>query len=572
MSSTVSQPAVKTGIQFTETMRGYFAKGETGDFQPAADKGQQENSPFEFTLTVASDDLNDMLSNPQHPAKMNGTVTAPALSDKPLSVRDGVFQLFVNDPNNVDTRNMIYRMTMTSADGHSWFFTGFKVVHPNPVWDVWNDTSTLYITVYNGADDKAPVLGKGVLHILPADFAKQMTTLKVTNAANPADALAQMARFGHFFAGVLYDVYGGIFSQSTAFDPSAPPRQKRPLRVDAPTVYAFPAKDGVALRLTRYRGGSKGPVILSHGLGVSSLIFSIDTIDTNLVEFLFAKGYDVWLLDFRDSIALPASAAEWSGDDVAKNDYPAAVDYVRKVTGAKDVQMVVHCWGSTTFFMSMLAGLQGVRSVVASQIATHFVVPTVNKIRTGLHLPEFLDKIGVKSLTAYVDSHADWWNHLYDGALSVYPVPLDNLCNNAVCHRITFMYALLYEHAQLNQSTHENALHEMFGIANIKSFEQISLMTRKGHIVAADGSEAYLPHLDRLKVPITFIHGGNNACFLPESTQITYDTLCKANGSSLYSRHVVPNYGHIDCIYGKNAATDIYPLMLDHLEKTATAH
>lgn len=572
MSSTASQPAVKTGIQFTETMRGYFALGETGDFQAAADKGQQQNSPFDFTLTVASDDLDDMLSSPEHPAVMNGSVNAPALSDKPLTVRDGVFQLFVQDPTNVDTRNMNYRMTMTADDGRSWFFTGFKVVHPNPVWDIWHDTSTLYITVYDGADDTAPVAGKGVLHILPADFAKQMTTLEVTNAANPVDALTQMARFGHFFAGVLFDIYGGIFSQSTVFDPSAPPRQKRPLRVDAPTVYTFPAKDGVALRLTRYQGGSKGPVILSHGLGVSSLIFSIDTIDTNLLEYLFANGYDVWLLDFRDSIALSASSSEWTGDDVANNDYPAAVDFVRKQTGAKDVQMVVHCWGSTTFFMSMLAGLQGVRSVVASQIATHFVVPTMNKIRTGLHLPEFLDKIGVKSLTAYVDSHADWWNRLYDDALRVYPIPLDNLCNNPVCHRITFMYALLYEHAQLNQSTHENALHEMFGIANIKSFDQISLMTRKGHIVAADGSEAYLPHLDRLAVPITFIHGGSNACFLPESTQITYDTLCKANGSSLYSRHVVPNYGHIDCIYGKNAATDIYPLMLEHLEQTATAH
>ncbi|MBV8895184.1 MAG: alpha/beta fold hydrolase [Acidobacteriaceae bacterium] len=572
MSSTASQPAVKTGIQFTETMRGFFAMGETGDFQAAADKGQQQNSPFEFTLTVASNDIDDMLSSPQHPAVMNGTVNAPALSGKPLTVRDGVFQLFVQDPANVDTRNMNYRMTMTADDGRSWFFTGFKVVHPNPLWDIWHDTSTLYITVYAGVDDTAPVAGKGVLHILPADFAKQMTTLEVTNAANPVDALTQMARFGHFFAGVLFDIYGGIFSQSTVFDPSAPPRQKRPLRVDAPTVYTFPAKDGVALRLTRYQGGSKGPVILSHGLGVSSLIFSVDTIDTNLLEYLFANGYDVWLLDFRDSIALPASSSEWTGDDVANNDYPAAVDFVRQQTGAKDVQMVVHCWGSTTFFMSMLAGLQGVRSVVASQIATHFVVPTMNKIRTGLHLPEFLDKIGVKSLTAYVDSHADWWNRLYDDSLRVYPVPLDNLCNNPVCHRITFMYALLYEHAQLNQSTHENALHEMFGIANIKSFDQISLMTRKGHIVAADGSEAYLPHLDRLAVPITFIHGGSNACFLPESTQITYDTLCKANGSSLYSRHVVPNYGHIDCIYGKNAANDIYPLMLDHLEQTATAH
>ncbi|HEX4750079.1 MAG TPA: alpha/beta fold hydrolase [Bryobacteraceae bacterium] len=571
MSSTAITPAVKTGIEFTETMRGYLAKGFTGsDYEAAAAQGQKDNSPFQFTLTVASHDLDDMLANPDHPAVMNGTALAPALSDKPLTISDGVFQLFVKNPDDVDTRNMNYRMTMAAADGKKWFFSGFKVVHPNPVWDIWHDTSTLYITVYNGPDDNSPVFGKGVLHILPADFAKQMTTLKVTNPANPADALKQVARFGHFFAGVLYDTYGGVFARSTVFDPNAPPREKRPLRVDAPTVYDFPAKDGVPLRLTRYQGGSKGPVILSHGLGVSSLIFSIDTIDTNLLEYLFAKGYDVWLLDFRDSIALSASSSEWTGDDVAKNDYPAAVDKVRELTGAKDVQMVVHCWGSTTFFMSMLAGLQGVRSVVASQIATHFVVPTMNQIRTGLHLPEFLDKIGVKSLTAYTDDHADWWNRLYDDALRVYPVPLDNLCNNPVCHRITFMYAPLYQHSQLNQSTHENALHEMFGVANIKSFEQIALMTRKGHSVAADGSEVYLPHLaDRLKLPITFIHGGSNDCFLPESTQITYDLLTKANGNSLYARHVIPNYGHIDCIYGKNAAQDVYPLMLQSLEAHA---
>ena len=136
-------------------------------------------------------------------------------------------------------------------------------------------------------------------------------------------------------------------------------------------------------------------MILSHGLGVSSLIFSLDTIDTNMLEYLYAHGYDVWLLDFRDSIALPAASAQSSGDDVALNDYPGAVDTVREITGAKDVQMVVHCWGSTTFFMAMLAGLQGVRSVVSSQIATHFVTPTATHIKTGLHLPTFLKDIGV---------------------------------------------------------------------------------------------------------------------------------------------------------------------------------
>ncbi len=94
MSTAASQPAVKTGIQFTETMRGYLAKGATGDFEAAARQGQQQNSPFQFTLTVASDDLDNTLNNPEHPASMSGTVTAPVLSDQPLSVQDGAVSAF----------------------------------------------------------------------------------------------------------------------------------------------------------------------------------------------------------------------------------------------------------------------------------------------------------------------------------------------------------------------------------------------------------------------------------------------------------------------------------------------
>lgn len=42
--------------------------------------------------------------------------------------------------------------------------------------------------------------------------------------------------------------------------------------------------------LTRYQGGTKGPVVMFHGAGVSSEIFSLDTIDTNLLEYLLEKG------------------------------------------------------------------------------------------------------------------------------------------------------------------------------------------------------------------------------------------------------------------------------------------
>ncbi|HWC00208.1 MAG TPA: alpha/beta fold hydrolase [Bryobacteraceae bacterium] len=555
------------GIQFTETMRGYFSTQVKDDFERGAQQGQAENSPFAFTLTIHSDNLDEMLRSPEHKARMTGVAEAPALSADPLTVTDGEFQLFVVDPKSVNTHNMIYRMKLTTKQGRVFAFHGFKVVHNNPVLEVWHDTSTLYITLFDGEDESKPVLGRGILHILPQDFAKQMTTMQVTNAATAAERLEGITRFGRFFAGVLWDTYGGTFARPTVFNADAPPRKKRPLRVSAPEVHYFQTSDGVRLQLTRYRGGSKGPVILSHGLGVSSLIFSTDVIDTNLLEYLFAGGYDVWLLDYRASIALPASLMQATGDDIATKDYPAAVQKVRELTGAATVQMVVHCWGSTTFFMAMLAGLEGVRSAVCSQIATHIVAPTLTKLKTGLHLPEFLNDLGIKSLTAYVDTHADWRDRIFDTALNLYPIEMKQRCSSPVCHRITFLYAPLYQHEQLNQATHDT-LHEMFGVANIRSFEHLALLTRKGHLVTADGQDAYLPHLDRLAIPICFLHGAENDCFLPESTEITYNLLRQKNGAGLYTRKVIPGYGHIDCIFGKSAAADVYPHVLNHLEAT----
>jgi cholesterol oxidase len=129
------------------------------------------------------------------------------------------------------------------------------------------------------------------------------------------------------------------------------------------------------------------------------------------------------------------------------------------------------------------------------------------------------------------------------------------------------MYAPLYEHDQLNAATH-NVLHEMFGVANMRAFEHLALMTRKGHLVDAKGGEVYLPHLERLAIPIAFIHGAENACFLPKSTEITHDLLREKNGRQLYTRHVIPNYGHIDCIFGKNAVVEVYPFIVQHLEAT----
>ena len=562
------------GLEFSEKMAGHLSKtlinpGEIhgiprAEYLAAEADGEQKKNDFAFVLTIVGHDLDKYVTDENYQATASGWVEAPFLSPQPMTVTEGRFTVFITDPDRPDTKQMRYSFKMAALDGKTYRLEGFKIIHHDAPLDMVPDTTTLFTTVWETTATKELKVAQGVLHVHPDDFARQMTTIKAVNATSPKQSLEAASRFGKYFFGVLYDIYGGVAAGETFLDPKAPPRKRRPLRAPTPEVYAFAAKDGVPLRLIRYRGGDKGPVILSHGLGVSSRIFSIDTIETNLVEYLCAHGFDTWLLDYRASIELPAARLAASGDDVATKDYPAAVELVRKLTGAPSVQMVAHCWGATTFTMAMLAGLQGVRSAVISQVSTHCQVPAATKIKTGLHVADFLDGLGIDDLTAYADKNEAWYQKLFDGALKLYPTQLEERCGSPVCHRISFLYAPLYEHDRLNQATHA-ALHEMFGLANIKSFEHLGKIVNKGHVVAADGSDVYLPQVKRMAIPITFIHGAENACFFPASTVKTVELLRQANPGVPYTRHEIAGYGHIDCIFGKDAARDVYPYIVDGL-------
>jgi cholesterol oxidase len=554
------------GIQFSERMKGYFSSEVKDDFQAGWDVGEANGSTFDIIATIQIEDLNLFLSDPNYTSGFVGTVTAPELSPNALVITEGDFNLAVVDPDDpARVRRMKYRMLLTSEEGKKFFFDGFKIIRDD---DLWADTTTLYITVYEGESMEGPVVGKGILHVALDDFQKQASTMKVLHAPNKREELRAMARFGHYFSGTLFDIYAGIFAGASLFDPDAPPRQKRPLRTSVPEVHYFKTEDDVQLRLTRYQGGGKGPVMLVHGLGVSSLAFSVDTIDTNLTEYLFEHGYDVWLLDFRSSIELPYADTPYTADDVAKYDWPAAVATVKSITGADSIQVVVHCYGAITWTMAMLSGLEGVRSAVSSQVGAHINVLPANRIRAGLYLAELMEGLGIDNLTMYTDAHDNWLDQLYNRALRLYPViPREERCNNPVCHRITFLYAPLYEHNQLNNATHA-ILHELFGVASMDNFSHLGVLTRKGHLVTASGDEAYVPNVDRLDIPIAFIHGAENETWLPESTERTINWLRENNPEQLYTRHLIANYGHIDCIFGRNAAKDVYPHILDHLEKT----
>ena len=537
------------GIRFTESMKGWFSAGAGEDYARAAQQGEEEGSSFEFVLTIATDDVDAMIERADHRARMVGTVTAPRLSPEPLSVARGVFNLFVQDPSTPDVRHMLYHMVLSATDGRRFHLSGFKTIRRgSPFWHAWHDCSTLYITIREGETEAGPVVGTGILRISPADLIRLLSTVDPTHASSALERLGAVVKFGRNFAGVVFDFYGGVSAPapspagrlaSLVQEAEARPRKRRPLRARAPELVAAQASDGVDLVLTRHRGGAKGPVILAHGVGTSSRMFSTDTLGTNLLELLFAHGYDVWLFDHRAGTRLSAPPAPPTAEDVAHRDWPAAIAAVLATTGAASAQVVAHDLGALTLSMALLSGLRGVRSAVCSQVATHVIAPA---------------------------GPIDWVEHLYERAEALVTGDEGEACGSDVCKRLTSMYGPLFEHAQLDPITHAS-LHELFEDASPALGESLAAMARAGHVVTTAGDDVYLPHLDRMAIPIRFLHGAENHVFLPASTEAAMAALAQVNGAGLYSRVVLPGYGHEDCILGKNAATEVYPAILEHLEE-----
>ena len=202
-------PATGMLIEFTEKMTGWIGVGET-DPQEGAAVGLGRGDEWWYELSMAGD-AEAITKDPSTPTSAVGVVGCKALSDDLLSVEGGWFQLFVpnegpgEDP--TDSR-MVYEFPMRTSDGREYHLRGHKEIQRSGPQDLWHDTSTLYATVTEGGPD-GPVWGSGILQISAPDFAKQLTTMRVSGSAPAVERLAALTAYGQMFFGRLFAYYAG---------------------------------------------------------------------------------------------------------------------------------------------------------------------------------------------------------------------------------------------------------------------------------------------------------------------------------------------------------------------------
>ena len=357
--------------------------------------------------------------------------------------------------------------------------------------------------------------------------------------------------------------------------------------------------------------GRGTPVLMLAGFAQSASAFIAQPLQEDLVRHLLARGFDVWLFDYRTSTALPYSRLDCSLDDVAAVDIPHAVEYIRRRTRQARIMAIGHCMGSATLSMAMLSGAleatqlaqlevpgeplplpgnepagSALSAAVLSQVPPYIVGGSYSQWRQQL-AALFRDVLGVDVINLSADAGVSAWEAVMDRIFATLPderhgsqLPGGCPLADPTCRRVAGVIGPLYRHD--NMTRMHGSLDQYFGWANVGVFNQIARFFEYERLVTAQGSNVYVTDDNirrHLRLPIALLHGKENQVFSVESARRTHRHLQRIHGGGdspdaggsgsrpLHEMIIVDGYCHFDCLIGDNAHRDVFPAVSGFLAR-----
>lgn len=349
-------------------------------------------------------------------------------------------------------------------------------------------------------------------------------------------------------------------------------------------TYHFSTEDGLGLSLQRFcRAECQDVVVLIHGLTTSTDMFVMPEHE-NLVNFLLDNGLtDVWSLDFRMSnrFSYNLYPNSYSMDDCALYDHPRAIEVVREAVGEnRRIHVISHCLGSLTFAMALAAKtVTGVTSCISNSVALTPRIPAWSQFKISV-FPFILEKLLDLPYVSPGWASEPRWSR---GRLIAKLASLFHReCDEPACHTLSLMWGTgwpaLYEHGNLAVATHRR-LKDLFGatglnyhrhVARMVAAENRAVKMKRDDPRYASLPEDYYQAGLKIETPILFIAGDRNRVF-GDSNVHCYRQL-KARGVGRHQLQVIPGYGHQDIFMGKDAARDVFPALLDFIDRQRKGH
>ncbi|KPK04212.1 MAG: hypothetical protein AMJ64_14180 [Betaproteobacteria bacterium SG8_39] len=460
----------------------------------------------------------------------------------------------------------------------------------------WRQLSELAVTIRPAGAGafKAGLLEVDLRHMLRR-FAAQ---LQIVRQSDLPSALMDIASIALFMLRIVFKVHFWSFRapEYERFDPDRArrrlPQPLAGLRFERQNVRVPPdpeqiakgiVRDPIVLPLSRYRlpdgRDAHGPVVLFHGFGASGAQYAHPKMPRSLVRHLAEAGFDVWVAELRTSIALPTAWCQWTLDEIAKEDIPAIVDHVLRVTGEDGrprdtLDVVAHCIGSAMFCTAALAGrLDGkVRRAALLQVGPLIELSQGNRFRG--HVAAAMRRYMLADhVNSSVDDRADAMNVVLDRVLSTYPYPDSEIPHHrlsppwkahthfANCNRAAGIFGRLIQHDKVAPEMLD-ALGDLLGQTNLKTFEQTVQYAFYERLTDYEAVNVYVTDENvrrHFSFPVLFLHGEKNDVFHPLTTERSQTLLKSVFGPSHPAERIVlAGYGHLDPLIGRASEQDVF--------------
>jgi predicted acylesterase/phospholipase RssA len=190
------------GVQFREVMAGRITFGEEN---PEVGYHSQAAMAVAIHATIDIENMRSFELDPRHIGSIAGHVELHRKGGW-LPISSGIFGLFT--PSNSDPKLslMIYAGEI-EIDGISYWFNGRKHVRVSGIWNLWKQTTTLYVTLHKGADETGPIVAAGVLRLGVSELVALLGTFRSTGYQPRWAGLKAAIQFFRFFASQLVRHY-----------------------------------------------------------------------------------------------------------------------------------------------------------------------------------------------------------------------------------------------------------------------------------------------------------------------------------------------------------------------------
>jgi pimeloyl-ACP methyl ester carboxylesterase len=348
------------------------------------------------------------------------------------------------------------------------------------------------------------------------------------------------------------------------------------MRRSAPSADLRPCSDGYAYTADGWRLGvrhlrpdapdpDKLPVVLCHGLGLNGTFWTITEPHTHLPSQLLARGYEVFIFDFRGSgesapvgrlgrvnarlretFLLECGEGRWTVDEIVRYDVPAVLDYVRRATGKDRVNWVGHSLGGMLMFpyLELSPDPWRVANLVAMGATIEFEkAPQSDMLRANRGL------------------------RLLGTVLS--PGRLGRPLMYARFPGLDRIDQFYYTSANVDRTTVARFYGYTLEDTGRGALRQLDPYLQYGRFVSADRATDYVARLPDVKAPVLMVAGDADVMSDVPSTVLTFNALGSADKTLMRCGRAeghVDDYGHCDLVWSRHAPQEVFPPVLDWLD------